>query len=133
MNTVPSVCLVIVDGWGIAPDGPGNAVSLAEGAELNDVGFARMQAGNYDGALAPLVRAVEALRGAGTLTEAYARYNLAFTRFALGSCDRVLELLDRSEEVQGGRSEIDRLRREAEKQCGDDPGKGKGKKDGEDD
>jgi 2,3-bisphosphoglycerate-independent phosphoglycerate mutase len=25
----PSVCLVILDGWGIAPDGPGNAISLA--------------------------------------------------------------------------------------------------------
>ncbi|WP_354701431.1 2,3-bisphosphoglycerate-independent phosphoglycerate mutase [Paraconexibacter sp. AEG42_29] len=25
----PSVCLVILDGWGLAPDGPGNAVSLA--------------------------------------------------------------------------------------------------------
>jgi 2,3-bisphosphoglycerate-independent phosphoglycerate mutase len=27
--TVPSVCLVVLDGWGIAPNGPGNAVSLA--------------------------------------------------------------------------------------------------------
>jgi 2,3-bisphosphoglycerate-independent phosphoglycerate mutase len=27
--TVPSVCLVVLDGWAIAPDGPGNAVSLA--------------------------------------------------------------------------------------------------------
>jgi 2,3-bisphosphoglycerate-independent phosphoglycerate mutase len=27
--TVPSVCLVVLDGWGIAPHGPGNAVSLA--------------------------------------------------------------------------------------------------------
>ncbi len=26
---VPSVCLVILDGWGLAEDGPGNAVSLA--------------------------------------------------------------------------------------------------------
>lgn len=26
----PSVCLVVLDGWGIAPDGPGNAVSLAD-------------------------------------------------------------------------------------------------------
>ena len=30
MNPVPSVALVILDGWGIAPPGPGNAVSLAE-------------------------------------------------------------------------------------------------------
>ncbi len=27
---VPSVCLVILDGWGLAPPGPGNAVSLAD-------------------------------------------------------------------------------------------------------
>jgi 2,3-bisphosphoglycerate-independent phosphoglycerate mutase len=27
--TVPSVCLVVLDGWGLAPDGPGNAISLA--------------------------------------------------------------------------------------------------------
>ena len=27
--SVPSVCLVVLDGWGLAPAGPGNAVSLA--------------------------------------------------------------------------------------------------------
>ncbi len=27
---VPSVCLVVLDGWGLADDGPGNAVSLAD-------------------------------------------------------------------------------------------------------
>jgi hypothetical protein len=31
----------------------------------------------------------------------------------------VLELLDRSEQVQGQRKEIDRLRREAERDCSD--------------
>ena len=30
VSTVPGVCLVILDGWGLAPDGPGNAISLAE-------------------------------------------------------------------------------------------------------
>ena len=30
MKTVPGVALIILDGWGIAPDGPGNAVSLAD-------------------------------------------------------------------------------------------------------
>jgi 2,3-bisphosphoglycerate-independent phosphoglycerate mutase len=29
-GAVPSVCLVILDGWGLAPAGPGNAVSLAD-------------------------------------------------------------------------------------------------------
>ena len=27
---VPSAALIILDGWGLAPDGPGNAISLAE-------------------------------------------------------------------------------------------------------
>jgi len=27
---VPSVCLVVLDGWGLAPEGPGNAVALAD-------------------------------------------------------------------------------------------------------
>ena len=27
--TVPHVALIVLDGWGIAPEGPGNAVSLA--------------------------------------------------------------------------------------------------------
>jgi 2,3-bisphosphoglycerate-independent phosphoglycerate mutase len=27
--TVPGVALVVLDGWGLAPPGPGNAVSLA--------------------------------------------------------------------------------------------------------
>ena len=30
MSPVPSVCLVVLDGWGLAPEGPGNAVALAE-------------------------------------------------------------------------------------------------------
>ena len=97
--------------------------SGSSGSELNDAGFARMQAEDYAGALPLLEQAVSQLAGTGSLAEAYASYNLAFTRLALGSCDDVLELLDRSEEVQGGRSEIERLRREAEKQCGDGPGK----------
>jgi 2,3-bisphosphoglycerate-independent phosphoglycerate mutase len=27
---VPSLCLIVLDGWGIAPAGPGNAVALAD-------------------------------------------------------------------------------------------------------
>jgi 2,3-bisphosphoglycerate-independent phosphoglycerate mutase len=30
VSAVPSVCLVILDGWGLAPEGPGNAVALAD-------------------------------------------------------------------------------------------------------
>ncbi|MGH3071692.1 MAG: serine/threonine-protein kinase [Gaiellaceae bacterium] len=87
-------------------------------AELNDRGFALMQEGRFEEALPLLEGAVAGLSGSGELAEAYANYNLAFTRRALGSCDGVVELLDRSEQVQGKRKEITRLRKEAEKACG---------------
>ena len=50
-------------------------------------------------------------------SEAYADYNLALTRFTLGSCDGVAGLLDRSQAIQGERKEIDRLRKDVAKRC----------------
>ena len=94
------------------------AAPPANASELNDQGFALMQAGDYESALPLLEQAVQLSSGSGELVEAYASYNLAFTRFSLGSCDGVLDLLRRSEEVQGRRGEIRRLQREAEKSCG---------------
>ncbi|MEO5576499.1 MAG: serine/threonine-protein kinase [Gaiellaceae bacterium] len=85
---------------------------------LNDRGFELMQAGRYEEALPLLEQAVAGFAGSGELGEAYASYNLAFTRRSLGRCDGVLELLDRSEQVQGNRGEIQRLRRETERACG---------------
>jgi hypothetical protein len=77
-----------------------------------------MQAGDYEAARPLLEQAVQAASGTGDLTEAYASYNLAFTRKALGECGGVLELLDRSESIQGRRGEIQRLRQETERDCG---------------
>ena len=37
MTLVPSLALVILDGWGLAPPGPGNAVSLAETPVFDDL------------------------------------------------------------------------------------------------
>jgi serine/threonine-protein kinase len=89
------------------------------GSTLNDRGFRMLQAGDAQGALPVLEAAVAALSGSSSITEAYASYNLAAARFALGRCDGVAELLDRSEEIQGGRKEIDRLRKQVEKRCED--------------
>jgi eukaryotic-like serine/threonine-protein kinase len=93
------------------------APSNASGRALNNAGFRKMQEGDYEGALPLLERAVQKLAGTGSQDEAYASYNLAYTRFQLGNCDGVLDLLDRSEAIQGQRSEIDRLRAQAEENC----------------
>jgi hypothetical protein len=95
------------------------ASAPSSGAALNDAGFAKMRAGDFNGALPLLEQAVQKLDGTGSTTEAYADYNLAFTRFALGSCTDVVSLLDESESIQGRRHEIDRLRHDAQKRCGD--------------
>ena len=117
-------------------------IAAGDGADLNRQGYARMQVGDYAGALPLLDRAVRALSGSGTLDEAYADYNLAYTRFALGRCAGVLSLLARSQAIQGHRSEIDDLRRRAQAACASAPasvpppahhGKGKGKGDGKGD
>jgi hypothetical protein len=99
---------------------PQTAQPPANGAALNNAGFAKMQAGDYNGALPLLEQAVSALQGAGSLDEAYADYNLAYTRFALGNCTGVLDLLDRSQQIQGHRKEIDHLRHDAHKNCQDE-------------
>ena len=101
---------------------PETTAPSANPAELNDQGFELMRAGDYAGALPLLEQAVAGLSGSGETAEAYASYNLAVTRLALGRCDGVAELLDRSEQVQGDRKEIRRARREAEKICGGEDG-----------
>jgi eukaryotic-like serine/threonine-protein kinase len=93
------------------------AVSADEAARLNDQAYALMNARRYGEALPMLERAIVPLRGTGSLTEAYTSYNLAATRLALGRCNEVLALLNRSESIQGERSETTRARREAQERC----------------
>jgi eukaryotic-like serine/threonine-protein kinase len=91
--------------------------SSASGQSLNNEGYAKMQARDYGGALPLLQQAVQKLDGTGVIDEAYAKYNLAYTRFALGDCTDVTTLLDQAEAIEGHRVEIDHLRKRAEKRC----------------
>lgn len=115
-------------------------MSLAEARALNDDGFALMGQGNFTAARPLLAQALERLRGTGDIYEAYASYNLAYTRFQLGECGGILALLDRSEAIQGERTAIDALRSDWDQRCaggGDDEdgrkGKGRGRGKGNDD
>jgi hypothetical protein len=99
------------------PPPPAAAPAAASGAELNDQGFRRMQAGDYSGALPLLEQAVAKLSGTGGLAEAYALYNLAYTRLQLGSCAGVEDMLTRSQQIQGRRTEIDQALARAQDQC----------------
>jgi predicted Ser/Thr protein kinase len=94
------------------PAEPPPPAAGASGAELNDQGFALMQQGDYNAALPLLEQAVTKLNGSGEIAEAYALYNLAATRAALGNCDGVEDLLARSEAIQGKRKEFKRVRKE---------------------
>jgi serine/threonine-protein kinase len=94
------------------------APSSASGQRLNNAGFAKMQGGDYAGALPLLEQAVQKLDGSGSLDEAYAKYNLAYTRVALGQCTDVVALLDQARAIEGNRKEIDHLRKQATKSCG---------------
>jgi serine/threonine protein kinase len=101
-----------------SPTPPPTAPAGATGAALNSEGYAKMQAGDYKGALPLLERAVQRLDSTGSLDEAYADYNLAYTHYQLGQCTDVLALLDHSQQIQGPRTEITALRRDARKACG---------------
>ena len=98
---------------------PATDPSSQSGAALNEQGFALLQSGNAEEALPFLEQAVTALRGSSSLDEAYASYNLALARFSNGDCQDVEELLDRSEQIQGKRAEINRLRKDLRKGCDD--------------
>jgi tetratricopeptide (TPR) repeat protein len=99
------------------PTEPAPSPSAATGEQLNDAGFAKMQNGDYAGALPLLEQAVQKLDGTGKLYEAYVKYNLAYTRYQLGNCDGVLDLLDQAEAIEGRKGPIDRLRAQAQQNC----------------
>jgi eukaryotic-like serine/threonine-protein kinase len=99
------------------PAASGPPSSGGSGAALNNRAWALMQRGDYAAALPLLEQAILKLDGTGSRDEAYADYNLAYTRLQLSRCDDVLALLDESQAIQGHRREIDEARRAAHRAC----------------
>jgi serine/threonine-protein kinase len=94
-----------------------STVQTQSAANLNDRGYRLLQQGEPAAALPLLEQSVAALRGTGSITEAYASYNLALARFSTGNCSGVAELLARSTAIQGQRTEIERLLRDLPRRC----------------
>ena len=78
---------------------------------LTDQATGLLQAGNWTGAERVARKAVAALAGSGQTYEAYAEYDLGLALAQLGRCDEALSHLDRSQELQGHRKEIDEARK----------------------
>jgi serine/threonine protein kinase len=94
------------------PPPPTTTPSLTDARTLTDQATAALDAGDYEEAAQLAERALTTLRGTGDTYEAYAYYDAGAAYAALGQCDKALPYLDRSEELQGKRKEIDRARRE---------------------
>jgi tetratricopeptide (TPR) repeat protein len=79
--------------------------SGADGHALNEQGYAKVQAGDFAGALPLLQQAVEKLRGHGPAdpNEAYANYNLGYALLQLGRCDEALISLRTADRLEDHR------------------------------
>jgi tetratricopeptide (TPR) repeat protein len=83
--------------------------SYDEGVALTDQATSLMNQGRYEEAIDPARRAVDILEGTMSSSrpyEAYANYNLGRSLIETGDCDGGLPYLDRSQQLQGERSEI---------------------------
>jgi tRNA A-37 threonylcarbamoyl transferase component Bud32 len=85
--------------------------AAASGVTLTDEATRLIQTGDFTGAERVARQAVTALRGSGQPYEAYAEYDLGRALAELGRCDEALQHLDRSEQLQGDRKEIDKGRK----------------------
>jgi len=89
--------------------------SAPNGVALTDQATRLLGEGDYTGAERAARQALAVLAGSGQLYEAYAEYDLGSALVGLGRCDEALEHLERSEEIQGDRKEIDKARKECKK------------------
>jgi hypothetical protein len=133
-NTTPAAPTTAVTAAPTTTTPPTTTTSPAQqgAAELIQRAEALMQAGDYQDALPLLQQATRQLQGVATPDEARADTDLAATIVQLGSCDGVIPLLDRAEQLQGPQPETDRLRTACSGPPGHRPGHGHGHGNGND-
>jgi tetratricopeptide (TPR) repeat protein len=98
-------------------EAPSGQVSLDEAVQLTDEATQLLEEGRWEDALRTQRRALNALEGTYAddfRYEAYAAYNMGKALAELGRCQQALPYLDRSEELQGQRDEIDEARAQCE-------------------
>jgi tetratricopeptide (TPR) repeat protein len=94
-------------------------VSLDEAVQLTDEATRLLEQEQWQDALSTQRKALKTLEGTYTDAfryEAYAAYNMGKALAELGRCEQALPYLDRSEELQGHRREIDEARASCEEQ-----------------
>ena len=96
--------------------------SVDSGIALTDESTALNRAGRYSEALPIAQEALRNLEGSGNIYEAYANFNVGNALSHLGRCDEALDHIERSEEIQGHRSDFEAVRA----RCGGKGKKGKG-------
>lgn len=81
--------------------------SAIGGHQLNDLGYTKLRAGDYAGAVPLLQQAVQKLSGLGPADpyEAYANYNLGYALLQLRRCSEAIPYLQRAQQLEPQRSE----------------------------
>jgi tRNA A-37 threonylcarbamoyl transferase component Bud32 len=92
------------------PAGGGGNLTIPQARALTDEATAAMRAGDYERAYALAEEALATLRGTGDIYEAYAYYDAGRSLAELRQCPKALDYLNRSERIQGRRTEIDQAR-----------------------
>jgi tetratricopeptide (TPR) repeat protein len=92
----------------------------ADGHTLNDQGYAKIQAGDFAGAVPLLQQAVQRLQGVGPSDpyEGYANYNLGYALYQVGQCGDAVTYLQRAQQLEPDRKEPGQVLKRARK-CAD--------------
>ena len=79
---------------------------MEDAIRFQDQSTARMNSGDYEGALTLAQQALAILQGTGELYEGYANFNVGNSLAHLGRCDEAIPYLQRRLEWRSGRSEV---------------------------